>query len=522
MKKLFLLVALAGLALGLFIGIRSSVLENKEEEAEEVIVDTSYQDELNLPLIEVDTLNPILTKNKQVADTLKLVYEPLFDFDSLNRLTPSLAIEWMERDDTTWIIRLRENVSWHSGKSFSADDVIFTINSIKGNSASVYYENVKNIAEISKLEDNSISLLLNEKDSLLPYKLTFPIVPEYYFRDGLSDKEKTSRPVGTGPYQYFATSEDGARMTLKYNASWWNHTSSKLNTIYLYQYQTYGEAIKAFKSSEIDVITTSMISWEKKFGIIGINSYRYENEKFDVLIPNCNRLALSDSSVRRAILYAINRDNIIDEVYLENASKQDMMLHSYSWAFHKDLEVEYSQEKAKQLLTNSLWQQRSGVWSKTINGSNVSLRLNLMVCKDSEEKVEAALKIKENLENIGMKITIVQVDSNTFQKNMASHNFDLALGTLTSKNEFDLMELLQENNFANFNSAAMAEEFAQLYLSNLNLENAFYDFQAKYETEMPYIGLYFRTNVLLTNKAVKGNMTPTAWNPYYQIWQWSK
>ena len=394
MKKIVLAFVAIGFALGLFLGIRSNVLNNNnEEETKLVQADYIYTDELNLPLIEVDTLNPIYTNNKQVSDTLKLIYEPLIDIDASNKFVPCLATNWMERDDVNWLLTLRKNVVWHSDKNFSIDDVIFTINAIKKNNSSPYYDNVKNISVISKIDENTVCITLNEKDELLPYKLTFPILPEYYFRDDLNNVEKARRPVGTGMYKYVETSNDGKRITLDFNSNYWGNISSKLKTVYLYEYQTYGEAIKAFKSSEIDVITTSLDFWDRKFGTIGINNYPYENENFETLIPNCQKISLSESSVRRAILHAINRENIINEIYNNNANIKDIMIHSCSWLCMPDNVASYDTDKSKQLLANALWKQTGSGWSKNINGKEVILKFNLMVLKSDEEKVKVAEKI---------------------------------------------------------------------------------------------------------------------------------
>ena len=520
MKKILLFFVLAGLLLGLFLGIRSTMLNKEEKSIKIDATEATYKDELILPLVEIDTLNPILTNNKQVLDVLKLIYEPLFEFDIKNKLSPILGVEYMEKDNLTWIISLRKDVMWHSNKNFTAIDVLFTIDSIKSNPQSPYYNSLKNVYYCEELDNYTIAIYLYERDVNLPYKLTFPIMPQYYFKDSLAHVEKTNRPIGTGPYKY--VSSDDEKFVLSFNSNWWKEVKAKLNTIYLVKYQSYGEAIKAFKSSEIDVITTSMDSWRKKFGVIGINSYSYESDKYEMIIPNCNKIVLRDSAVRRAILYAINRENIIDDVYENNAIKQDLMIHSYSWLNDKSQEVEYSIDKSKQLLTNSKWYLSNNVWNKTIDGKIYSLKLNLMVLKDNDTKKNACKIIKENLDSIGIKISIVEVDEATYIKNIENGNFDLAYGTLETINDFDVIDLLKTKNYSNYNSAELDDDLNQLFISNVYLENSFKSFKLEYRNELPYIGLYYKTNTLLTNKAVKGSITPTIHNPYNNIWTWSK
>ena len=183
MKKLFLLLIGIGIFIGSFITIRNYFFNLEAVDSlPERIENEVYIDELNLPLIEVDTLNPLLTQNKQVSDVLKLIYEPLFDFDEKNRLVPTLVTEWNEKDDNTWILKLNNLATWHSGKKLSAEDVVFTFNSIRNFENCTYKENIKNISSVEIIDDNAIQINLVSKDKYLPYKLNFPIIAKHFFQ----------------------------------------------------------------------------------------------------------------------------------------------------------------------------------------------------------------------------------------------------------------------------------------------------------------------------------------------------
>ena len=73
MKRIIFILIVIGFGLGLYLGVRSTLHVEEDEPVEPALLEESFQNELNLPLIEVDTFNPILTSNKQVSDTLKLV-----------------------------------------------------------------------------------------------------------------------------------------------------------------------------------------------------------------------------------------------------------------------------------------------------------------------------------------------------------------------------------------------------------------------------------------------------------------
>ena len=524
MKRILALLIVIGVFIGIFITLRAKFSELDSEVISEVVTENEvYVDSLNLPLIEVDSLNPLLTQNKQVSDILKLVYEPLFDFDEKNRIEAKLASAWSEKDGLTWIIKLNDKASWHSSKDLLADDIIFTYNAIKKSANSVYKENIKNILSIEKLEEKAIQINLSTEDKFLMYKLTFPIIPKYYFEGDLENEIKNINMVGTGPYKMENSSDENPVITLTANTNWWKQEEFKLNKIYLYKYATYGEAIKAFKSTEIDVIATSMSSWQKKFGAIGINNYMYPSSEFETIIPNIQNTLLSESSVRRMILSGINTENIIESIYAGNGIVSSCPIPSNSYLNNNNEYKNYDIEKAKQLLINAGWENSSGVWQKEINGKKYTLKFELLANSDNEKKVESADLIAENLKEIGIEIKIVKVNTNEYNKRIANGKFELILATLNLDTDIDLLELIysdSEKNYAKYTNDAINKII--LEMNKDNLQNKIMDLQVQYKNEAPYIGMYYKGNNLLTNKSVKGNINPTSWNVYHDITGWCK
>lgn len=523
MKRILLFLIIVGIFIGVFVNVRNKVLNSGTDEIVNVVEPEVYIPELNLPLIEVDTLNPILTHNKQVSDVLKLVYEPLISFDEENKIVPTLATEWYEKDAKTWIVKVNTFAKWHSDKNVSIEDVIFTYNAIKKSDDSVYKTNVENIVSMEKIDENAIQINLLEKDRYLIYDLTFPIIPKYYFENDMLNETKNTRMIGTGPYKFQEVSEDGNKINLEANLDWWKNEKLKLEKIYLYKYPTYGEAIKAFKSTEIDVISTTMSSWQKKFGAIGINSYMYESNEFETIIPNTQNVLLSESSVRRMLLEGINSENIVESVYVGNGSISNCPINSNSYLSVDTNKRYYDVEKSKQLLINAGWNNSSGVWKKEIQNKTYTLKFDLLVNKDNEEKMKIANMIVENLKEVGVNIKLVKVTKEEFNKRIDKGNFELALATISLNSDIDILELVTTGytkNFARYSNVELDN-----IISNINESNmieSFIKIQEIYKNESPYIGMYYKCNNLLTNKSVKGNIKPTSWNVYHDIIGWCK
>lgn len=517
MRKVLLFFIIIGIVVGIIIGARAP--QTKEENLEHSSGDIENTNvnlsKISLALPEIDTLNPLRTNNSYLADILKLVYEPLVSFDEKNQIEPSLALNWAQRDDLTWIIKLRENVSFHAGEKFTANDVKYTIETIlNGKITSKYLANVANIAKVDIIDEDTLTISLNSKDPYFPSKLTFPIIPEYYFKnDGIMDEEKANRPIGTGSYQYSSSDENMIELT--FNKNWWKSNSARLETIQLKKYSTYNEAIKAFKSSDIDMIFTTIYNWKEKFGFIGVNSYMFESSEYETIIPNTTKESLSEHSVRMAIMSAINRENIVANVYKGNAFIADTPIALNS--LYAIRNTEYDTEKAKQLLINAGWIQAKNGWSK--NGK--TLAYTLIVQKEDAEKVSIANQIKQDLAEIQIKITINGLTQTAFNERIKNGNFDLALATLDIKNEYQIQDIVSTGN--QYNYARYSDEKMDAIINLMrNSEGDVYasnmeTFRQHFRSEMPYIGLCYKANIILTNKSIKGEYQGTDFNPYRNI-----
>ena len=179
------------------------VIRNNEskQETQEETTNTSEEivREIRLGIAQCDTLNPLLTTNKNVQDITKLVFEPLVDVSSDYKATPALATEWAKQDATTYIIKLRENVKWSNGERFTSMDVQFTYDKLKENS-SIYSSNLEHVTMLEVVDDYTIKMYLDQEVPFFEYNLTFPILSKTFY--DTQDYYNTGIvPVGTGKYK---------------------------------------------------------------------------------------------------------------------------------------------------------------------------------------------------------------------------------------------------------------------------------------------------------------------------------
>ena len=203
------------------------------EGTEEYIKEEVYKNSISIGIINFDTLNPLLTKNKDLQYILQLVYEPLIkisvDFD----LESGIAKEWSKIDETTYLIKLDEDKFWQDGTKFTSRDVEFTITTLQNQWLnSIYYENVENIDEVIIIDEYTLKIVLNESTDFYEYKLVFPIIAKHQYDETLN--EVSSMPVGTGGYSFseirntsFSLKNDNAKTPILNVLIY-----DKINTIY--------------------------------------------------------------------------------------------------------------------------------------------------------------------------------------------------------------------------------------------------------------------------------------------------
>lgn len=276
-----------------------------------------------------DTLNPIISKNQNIQDISKLIYEPLFNLNNNFRLEKALGIEISKGDSKTYFVKLRENVKWHNGTQFSAQDVKFTIDTIKFlGDASIYSSNVSSIERVEIVNDNLVKIYLYNPVPLFEYNLTFPIISYSLFENNnVLASDKNNVPMGTGKYKVQVV-DISSQMELKTNPNWWNavNKSLRIDTITVRIYGTVAEVYNAYKLGGLDLISSQNSNIEDSIGTIGSNVQKNIGRNFDYLALNSTSNVLSNKEVRQAINYLINKEEIINAVYGGKYIKADYPL----------------------------------------------------------------------------------------------------------------------------------------------------------------------------------------------------
>ena len=488
---------------------------NESQDVKQVV----YQDNIKFGISNFDSENPLITKNKQLMDIYQLVYEPLFILDKNYKLQPCLATEYAKTSATTYIVKINNSIKWSNGSTLTADDVKFTVDLLKSRD-NIYSENVKNITSVEAIDNSTVKFNVSENTAFFEYNLIFPIMCKNYYGD---DKffETHKHHIGTGMYKISTVS--ASQIVLEKNENYRNQDKINKNVqkIYINLYTEVGEAYNSFKIGNIDVLSTSSVSYEDYIGTIGYYIKEYKGRQYDFLSFNCKDYLLQDKSVRQAINYAIDKENIVSTVYNNKYYTSEYVLDYGSFAYaNSSASSGYNPEKAKEVLNNAGWVYNNNRWRKNGKILSVTIATN----SSDSNRCEVAKNIKVQLENIGIQVNVWEVSDAQYRYLLENKGYQILLTGIYNGYSPDISYFYGENNIANYKN----DEVKSLINDLKNITDSRL-LEEKYKTiiditkdDCAYVSLYRNKNSLLVNQNVIGNFEPTNFGAFRNFETWNK
>jgi peptide/nickel transport system substrate-binding protein len=270
---------------------------------------------------------------------------------------PALAESWRVDNPTTWIFNLRRDVKWHDGSPFTAADVLHSVNRIKNDRDSKQKHNLAHVAEVEALDDYTVKMTTKEPTaSLLDYFADLLIITSKAQYDQFGPDAITQQPpLGTGPYM-FKELVPNQRMVIVKNPNWWGGPVQGPDEV-VYRIMRETEVrVTALLNGEIQIAQFvpphlfDRVNNDPNAKIISVDSveimFLAMSPKFK---PWDNKL------LRQAVAYAIDRDAIIQGVFLGQAKRLDGPVGAATYGYDPNLQPRYTYnpERAKQLLAQA-------------------------------------------------------------------------------------------------------------------------------------------------------------------------
>lgn len=518
--------------------------EKKEQEQVETENDTNIIEEvtgnimprsggtLKLAMRTTQTLNPLVNEDETVNNILKLIYEPFIKLDASGKAIPNIAESWSFSDDgRTLTVQLKNGIIWHDGSELDAEDVVFSLTTIRNASEnSVYKKCVENIANFSAQGRDVVNItFLHAFSSNINY-LCFPVISsDYYKGQNVLTSSKNMEPMGTGAFRFESfTPSKSLQLTA---------TESSLKK------RPYIDAIEAviipdkntdlysFDQGVIDAISAVETDMGKYDNSKNTRRFEYTTNYYDFVGFNFNRSILQDKIVRQAIAYAVPKKDIIEGVYLNHAVEAETVINPMSWLYEPNTKkYEYNLTQANQLLQQANWIDTNGdkIRDRTTNEYSEVLRLTILYNAENEERRQTAKRLADELKAIGFDIILDEQPYEIYAEKLRNKDFDLFVGGWQFSSILDFSFLFHTSqinggsNFISYSNESMDALLTNAYnaVTEEAIKGAYSGIQKHIAEELPYISLVFRKSAVFTKERVNGDIKPLPDNIYDNIDEW--
>jgi len=305
-------------------------------------------------------INPVLAQsNDYDKDLIELIYNGLYSVDGQGGLIPCLAEKAeISEDGKTYIIFLKDNVLWHDGVAFTADDVIFTIETIQNpNIRSPLRLNWGGVI-VEKLGTHVIRFNLRNPYKPFLQNLTLKIIPKHLWeniesRNFLSHPYNLN-PIGTGPYLFNNLEKNKEGKIISYSLVANKNYFKKepyISKLIFRSYDNYDLLKSGLLKKEIDGFSPLLIEDadffenKKNTQIVSLFLPRYY-----AVFLNLKNPLLNQKEIRQALDLAVSRQKLITEILKNQAFSLGGPISSGFAGEEFNLSPEHSLLKAKEII----------------------------------------------------------------------------------------------------------------------------------------------------------------------------
>ena len=374
----------AALALTMSMAVTAMPFGVSAEETDKTVVRINMESE-------PDNLDPWLSAASDTEAVFHNVFEGLVLFDETGALIPGLAESWDISDDgLTYTFHLRDDVTFHNGKAFSAEDV-YTYESLSGlGGEEALSSKFKNLTSVEAVDDYTVTMTLAEADAAFLQYTRVAVLPKGY-------EDQSSAPVGTGPF-VFEKYVPGQMVVLEKNEDYYDESRMpKIDEAQIYIMGDDSAVLTALQSGQLDAGIVYADSADYLTGDFTVNSSPQNMVQLFAL--NNSATPFDDVRVRQAFEYAVNKDQIIDGVFAGYATELYSNFSPVMSYFYND-ELEdvytYDVDKAKELMAEA--------------GYEDGFDITITVPSNYQKHIDTAQVIAQQLKQINVNATIEPVE----------------------------------------------------------------------------------------------------------------
>ena len=274
-------------------------------------------------------INPLFSSSNDIdADLVSLIYSGLFKYDNAQKLIPDLASDYtVTNDGRIYNINLRQDIKWSDGEPFTADDVIYTFESIQnpevGSPLLAAFQDIT----IERTGDYSVNFTLKEPFAPFLNSLTVGILPEHIWTNAPPSSIRLAKtnlqPIGSGPWKFSKlTKKDSSgsiqSYTLERNTNYYQELPFLKNLTFQF-YGDFSQIASALKIQEVKAISFVPQDLTDKTAGKNFKLYQFRLPQYTALFFNENTSPfLKNTESRLALNLALDKNKIVEQALNKN------------------------------------------------------------------------------------------------------------------------------------------------------------------------------------------------------------
>lgn len=354
-------------------------------------------------------INPAMDEHGEIN---LLLFNGLTGHDGDNAVVPALAKSWdFDEETCTYTFHLEEDVRWHDGEPFTAEDVQFTIEAIMDpENGSENAPNFEDVEEITVIDDHTISFRLSAPNVAFLDYMTMAILPKHLLEgEDMQTSDFFRSPIGTGPYK-LASWDEGQAITLEKNADYFKGEPNIDTIVFKIVPDDNAKALQ-LRAGELDLALLTPKDAATFADEEGFTCYDMETADYRGILFNFqNEYWQENRDLIPAVCYAIDREAIIDAVLLGQGMAAYGPLQRNVYNYEDVEHYDYDPEKARAVLEAAgCVLGEDGFYTR--NGETVGFVIS--VGAGDQVRIDMAQIVAQQLREIGMDVTVdipAQVD----------------------------------------------------------------------------------------------------------------
>lgn len=404
------------------------------------------------------------------------VHEPLIQ-STLVRTNKELEIEndlateySCSEDGLTWTVKIRDDVKFTDGEALTAADVAFTYNNCRELSTVNDFTMLK---EAVAVDDTTVEFHMNEPYSIWPYTMAIVgIVPEHAYSESYGQN-----PIGSGRY-IMKQWDKGQQVIFEANPDYYGEAPKikKLTILFMEE----DAALAAAMAGQADVAHTAASYSDQE--IDGYSLFRVEtvdNRGFNLPasmpeekdgITYGNALT-ADVNVRRAINFAIDRDEMIQNVLNGYGTKAYSVCDKMPW-YNEEAVTEYDLDAAKALMDEAGWKEgEDGIREK----DGVKAEMTLMFSNGDSVRQALAEDTANQLKELGISVKTEGVGWDTAYDRAQGEPLMWGWGAHTPMELYNIYHTIKDSGSAEYSPYAneTVDKYMDEALKSSSLEESY-------------------------------------------------